>query len=86
MRESIRDAGTVVVNAKGNGSATLSMAFAAARHTEKFLGKSKTSTYAYVACKDLGINAPADFFATQVKLVVLMARDIVQLSDYPKLC
>lgn len=67
LRESIRDAGTTVVNAKGNGSATLSMAFAAARHTEKFLGKSKATTFAYVACKDLGISAPADFFATQVK-------------------
>lgn len=67
----IQDAGTEVVQAKaGTGSATLSMAYAAARFADSCLralaGEGPVSEYAYVASSLMGPDLP--FFSSQLRI------------------
>lgn len=64
----IQNAGTEVVEAKGNGSATLSMAYAAAYFADQCL-KAKAGEEGIVECSYVQSNlTELPFFASQVKL------------------
>jgi len=82
----IQDAGTEVVRAKhGNGSATLSMAFAAHRFADKCLraqcGETAISEYAYVA-SDI---TDSTYFSSRITLNregIQKVHDLGDISDY----
>lgn len=85
--DAIKTAGDRVVEAKaGNGSATLSMAYAAARFAHTMMQamiEGRGHLYAYVASDDLGI----DFFVRPVRLGkegIVERLDLGDLSDWEK--
>jgi len=72
LTKRVKEAGTAVVNAKdGAGSATLSMAFAAARFADSLIKARHGQVIreiAYVDVKSLKADAPADYFGMAIDI------------------
>jgi len=72
LTKRVKDAGTVVVNAKeGMGSATLSMAYAAARFTGSLVRALNGETVreiAFVDAESLKVDTPAPYFGLAIEL------------------
>jgi len=72
LTQRVKEAGTFVVNAKdGNGSATLSMAYAAYRFATSLIRALQGETVrevAYVDAKSLEVKTPADYFGLVVEI------------------
>jgi len=72
LTKKVKDAGTVVVNAKdGAGSATLSMAYAASRFAQSLLraiGGETVREVAYVDSKSLKVDTPTPYFGLAIEI------------------
>jgi len=89
LTQRVKDAGTAVVNAKdGAGSATLSMAYAAARFTDsliKALQGQSVREVAYVDAKSLGVDAPTAYFGLAIDIGkdgISKAHPVPKFNDY----
>jgi len=85
----VKEAGTTVVNAKdGAGSATLSMAFAAARFADNLIKARHGQTIreiAYIDAKSLKATAPADYFGLAIEIGkdgVQKVHPLPKMNDY----
>jgi len=85
----VKEAGTAVVNAKdGAGSATLSMAYAAARFADNLIKARHGHTIreiAYVDAKSLKATAPADYFGLAIDINkdgVQKVHPLPQMNEY----
>ena len=90
LTEQIKEAGTVVVNAKeGAGSATLSMAYAGARLVLRLVnalqGKAGIVECAYVDVRGTGTDLETDYFALPVEVGregIVKIHPLPQLSEF----
>jgi len=89
LTQRVKDAGTAIVNAKdGAGSATLSMAYAAARFTGSLLRAFNGETVrevAYVDSKSLGVDTPTAYFGLAIDLGkdgIIKAHPVPKFNDF----
>jgi len=87
LTQKIKDAGTVVVNAKdGNGSATLSMAFAGCRFALALIramqGEMGIVECSYIDAHAFKVDTPTNYFALPVELG---KQGIIKVLPMPKL-
>jgi len=89
LTQKIKEAGTAIVNAKdGAGSATLSMAYAAARFTDSLIKAFNGQTVreiAYVDAKSLGADTPTSYFGLAIDINkdgITKAHPVPKFNDY----